>query len=761
MGLPRKIQGEFNKEVWKEKGYQKVFYIMVTGIVVIVSLFAVATYYRIKRMVMEQNTMFAIQNFENACDQVEAAQKVANSVATQLLLYDVCGDMLFAGSEQKLDSLVTSRIAKQLTLYQKINDEIKSIYLYNGRQEYFVASEGGFPHENDKENFADQGIVEIVENYEQYRDKKFIRRTLSVPSRGDYVEEMEVYTVILDSFKGNTLYSGVIINLPVSKIYEKLMEQESVRDSNVMIYEGDEVILDIQNLPQLSQETVQSLVRSMEEEKESFREFYQDGEAYVMLWLTSQENGWNYVQISRWSDVFSIQRKIRNTFLILVCIIILLAVCISRACSMLIYWPFVKIKREYKSLVKSTRRTYQSLKEDFLYDFMNEKKLYSREKLEKNLAEYGFAEQGKRYTLAVLKIDRYDELAERFGEETYLIKFGFRNIFEELGHGFWETHGIIYPDDRILFVIGTEKESIQSELKQVFLTFCEKEKVFLEWSFHMMSVEEYVSAEKLPDLKRKIWLEIETLFFYEAGQMIPYEELIKHHQQQLDYSQLNQKEVQEALYSGSAQAAEEAYQKYKKVLEGCDVIHYRNALTWLAFSVAHIVDEYRDDISEEETEKKQTTGGKYLTLLSNCDTIMQSDQLMKEFFEEALCGRKRVITGSAAYSRMEEIKQYIQLEFRNSNLCQDLIAEQFDLSAPYLGRQFRKYTGMSVSEYINKVRLEAVLVQMRETQSSIKDIALENGFEAVNYFYTYFKKKMGVTPQTYRELEKNENINKG
>ena len=62
-----------------------------------------------------------------------------------------------------------------------------------------------------------------------------------------------------------------------------------------------------------------------------------------------------------------------------------------------------------------------------------------------------------------------------------------------------------------------------------------------------------------------------------------------------------------------------------------------------------------------------------------------------------------------------------------------------------------------MAEYTNKLRLDVIMMQIAQTDRPIKDIVLENGFGTSNYFYTYFKKKTGMTAQVYREKMKKSN----
>ena len=105
--------------------------------------------------------------------------------------------------------------------------------------------------------------------------------------------------------------------------------------------------------------------------------------------------------------------------------------------------------------------------------------------------------------------------------------------------------------------------------------------------------------------------------------------------------------------------------------------------------------------------------------------------------------------------RLDTIKEYIASHYTDSNLTLKTLGDEFGISPNYLGRLFKKDMGMSVQEYINEVRLKNVLRELKETKDSAKDIAERNGFiSSSNYFYTYFKKKVGVTPQMYREMNR-------
>lgn len=71
-----------------------------------------------------------------------------------------------------------------------------------------------------------------------------------------------------------------------------------------------------------------------------------------------------------------------------------------------------------------------------------------------------------------------------------------------------------------------------------------------------------------------------------------------------------------------------------------------------------------------------------------------------------------------------------------------------------MSRIFKQYTGMKISEYINKLRIEDAVKQLTASNKKIIDIALSTGFESLATFNRVFKTLTGKTPSHYRESKK-------
>lgn len=100
-------------------------------------------------------------------------------------------------------------------------------------------------------------------------------------------------------------------------------------------------------------------------------------------------------------------------------------------------------------------------------------------------------------------------------------------------------------------------------------------------------------------------------------------------------------------------------------------------------------------------------------------------------------------------SKIDRILNYINLHyFEPLNLID--VAGYFGVSETYLSRYFKKQTGKNFVNYINDVRTDNAAFELRSTDKSITNIAVDNGFSTPSVLNRYFRKKYGITPTAYR-----------
>jgi YesN/AraC family two-component response regulator len=79
------------------------------------------------------------------------------------------------------------------------------------------------------------------------------------------------------------------------------------------------------------------------------------------------------------------------------------------------------------------------------------------------------------------------------------------------------------------------------------------------------------------------------------------------------------------------------------------------------------------------------------------------------------------------------------------------IAAVSGLSAPYFSTIFKDEMGENLTNFLNRLRVEKASIMLRETESSIKGISSDCGFEDQSWFSKIFKNYTGISPGKYRE----------
>ncbi len=105
------------------------------------------------------------------------------------------------------------------------------------------------------------------------------------------------------------------------------------------------------------------------------------------------------------------------------------------------------------------------------------------------------------------------------------------------------------------------------------------------------------------------------------------------------------------------------------------------------------------------------------------------------------------------YSKtVDYVMTYIRDNYGNQDICLKTLANRMDVSAVHMGRIFKNETGMFFSDYLNQVRIQEAKKLLLETNIKIRDITEMVGFVNTSYFFTVFKKVMGVTPGEIRQV---------
>jgi len=83
------------------------------------------------------------------------------------------------------------------------------------------------------------------------------------------------------------------------------------------------------------------------------------------------------------------------------------------------------------------------------------------------------------------------------------------------------------------------------------------------------------------------------------------------------------------------------------------------------------------------------------------------------------------------------------------------LAKELGISAAYLQRLFRQVHGMTIVDYLNRMRIERAKLLLLNTDDPVIEIAMEAGFNSRQHFTRVFTSLERISPQEYRREKRN------
>lgn len=97
---------------------------------------------------------------------------------------------------------------------------------------------------------------------------------------------------------------------------------------------------------------------------------------------------------------------------------------------------------------------------------------------------------------------------------------------------------------------------------------------------------------------------------------------------------------------------------------------------------------------------------------------------------------------------IQKIVSYLKNNYKDSTINLASVAQQFGFNACYLSRKFKKEMGVSFLEYLMKCRMEQA-IELKKNNLKMFETANEVGIPDPNYFGRCFKKYTGISYSEY------------
>jgi AraC family transcriptional activator of mtrCDE len=102
----------------------------------------------------------------------------------------------------------------------------------------------------------------------------------------------------------------------------------------------------------------------------------------------------------------------------------------------------------------------------------------------------------------------------------------------------------------------------------------------------------------------------------------------------------------------------------------------------------------------------------------------------------------------SSIEKLNCITDYITSHYAEIHSISDITRNCY-ISKSHMFRLFHQELGLSVSDYVNNLKIDAACKLLTTTELSVLNIAFESGFNSPQHFYKIFKKCIGCSPREY------------
>lgn len=114
-----------------------------------------------------------------------------------------------------------------------------------------------------------------------------------------------------------------------------------------------------------------------------------------------------------------------------------------------------------------------------------------------------------------------------------------------------------------------------------------------------------------------------------------------------------------------------------------------------------------------------------------------------------------IFIGQKRHGDMEVLKAQEFIETNSDKkISVDEVCLKFGVGRRTFERRFKKSTGNSFSEYIQRVKVESVKKELETGIKTINEVVFDVGYNDINAFREVFKKFVGMSPVNYRKKYK-------
>lgn len=667
------------------------------------------------------------------------------------------------------------RISKQLESIASSNNFIKSIYIYNGEED-LVFSNSNTVQAID--NFYDKNFLINLQKYDNTRIPFLIPRKITSNAFGQK-QDLNVISLIFMQKNRENKVSALVYNLD-EQVLQKVVASDNGDNSNqIFIIDNNGAIISHPSTKMLDTNMKNnkyiSSILSSEKDTGSFIDKV-NGKTALVNYKKWDNLGWTFISVSDYKMLLKQASSIQKSAVIIMSIFILISIIASLAFTGTIYLPINRLLQKIKAVNKNQEMTevseldYLSKTYDYLMENMDKANLSSMDvsimkkivlnqllhsdyndidEITSSLESVQLKYIGKHFILVVLRIDAFSELCKKVNKKDIILyRYAISNICEDIFRPEFDLFEVCETgEDNVSVIININGEEIDFDKINAIIKDIQKHvEVFL-------SISLTCSISNIVEDINQFGYSYNNAFEATSYRVIHgYKSIINYnHLKVEDYLYPLDIEIKilEALKNTDIDCINKNIKSFIACISKFSYDEMQLSFTQLALSVLSY---FKRMISNEEYIKAQLN----LDYKSINTAIEKYDRMDKieEWFTDMLNKMVEVFKVQKENKHTElvnNIKTYIEENFCEPNISIETLSEMVAFSPNYVRTLFKENMGISVSNYISKLRFDKAKELLLNSDYPANKISEMIGYNNSSYFYTAFKKFTGKSPDDFRK----------
>ncbi|MFE5323363.1 helix-turn-helix domain-containing protein [Paenibacillus sp. NPDC056579] len=413
------------------------------------------------------------------------------------------------------------------------------------------------------------------------------------------------------------------------------------------------------------------------------------------------------------------------------------------------------LNRESLELQSKLANQLPQVKEGFLLQLIQGYlTAYSEEDLIDRMNHYGWNTADRQYSVLYIQLIGMTQLdtVGRFshGDEG-LITFAAANMVEELAkERFEDCHVINFHDLTVGLLVSMPRgQAYKTEMYQLSDTLMQTINQILKMQVTITLGKATPCVREIPLLFEESKLALSYRNFGNENQIIDLEALSKMEEQQpFQYPFSLEREIIQSMRMGQEEETDQHIQTFMEALTagGAKEMDVQQGIMNLLGSLEHAI--MQSGMNPNQLFKSSN-------MFEQLSALKEPEQIRTWFMNKVIRPFITAMENRADFQLKKMIEQamlYIQANYM-SDISLDSCAEHCGTNAFVMSRTFKQVSGKNFIDYLTDLRMEKAKEMLRNSELKINEVSEKVGYQH-SYFNRIFKKYEGVTPSQYREMSR-------